>query len=199
MELTVNGCRVLKGYLDRAAQEVMVEEIRNVAKTAPFRQPLTPWGKPMSVRMTAAGRFGWHTDRKGYRYIDAHPDGMDWPPVPTSVLKVWSDLVSDTRAPDCCLVNYYAEKAKMGLHQDKDEADFDWPVLSISLGDTAVFRVGGLARTDPTERVMLESGDVAILEGDARLAFHGIDRIRAGSSTLLKDGGRINLTCRVVT
>ena len=152
----------------------------------------------MSVKMTAAGKYGWFTDRKGYRYIDQHPDGTPWPPIPDSVLTIWRDLVSRTRMPDCCLVNYYAEKARMGLHQDKDEANFDWPVLSISLGDTAVFRVGGTERGDKTRSIDLESGDIALLSGAARLAFHGVDRIRSGSSQLLKSGGRLNLTLRVV-
>ncbi len=152
----------------------------------------------MSVGMTSAGKYGWFTDKSGYRYEPKHPSGSAWPPIPDPVLEIWKNLVDQKREPDCCLVNYYKKTAKMGLHQDKDETSFDWPVLSISLGDTGVFRVGGLSRKDPTERIDLESGDVAILSGDARLAYHGIDRIKFGSSTLLKDGGRINLTLRVV-
>lgn len=198
IELNVQGCRVLKGFLDRSAQEAMVADIRQVVKSAPLFSPLTPWGKPMSVGMSSAGKYGWYTDKKGYRYETAHPNGSPWPAIPDSVLEVWSELVSTARAPDCCLINYYKQTAKMGLHQDKDEQNFDWPVLSISLGDTGVFRIGGLARKDPTERVELESGDVALLAGEARLAYHGIDRIKFGSSTLLNDGGRINLTLRVV-
>ena len=196
--LDLNGCIIWKAYLAPKDQAAMVADIRNIAKHAPFQQPMTPWGKPMSVKMTAAGKYGWFTDRKGYRYIDQHPDGTPWPPIPDSVLTIWRDLVSRTRMPDCCLVNYYAEKARMGLHQDKDEANFDWPVLSISLGDTAVFRVGGTERGDKTRSIDLESGDIALLSGAARLAFHGVDRIRSGSSQLLKSGGRLNLTLRVV-
>lgn len=198
IELNVRGCRVIKGFLDRNAQEAMVSDIRQVVKKAPLFSPLTPWGKPMSVGMSSAGKYGWYTDKKGYRYEAAHPNGTPWPPIPQSVLDVWAELVSQARKPDCCLINYYKQTAKMGLHQDKDEQNFDWPVLSISLGDTGAFRVGGLSRKDPTERVDLESGDVALLAGEARLAYHGIDRIKFGSSTLLNDGGRINLTLRVV-
>lgn len=198
MKINIRDCEVRKGYLSRAEQEEMRDDIRAVVQAAPLFQPLTPWGKPMSVRMSAAGKYGWYTDRKGYRYEASHPNGANWPDIPASVLKIWRALVSETREPDCCLINYYREKARMGLHQDKDEADFAWPVLSVSLGDTAVFRIGGPNRSDATESVSLESGDVAILGGKARLAFHGIDRIKPGSSTLLKDGGRLNLTLRVV-
>ena len=197
-KIDVNGCKVFKGYLDRTSQTEMVQDIRKIVEKAPLFSPLTPWGKPMSVGMTSAGKYGWFTDKSGYRYEPQHPNGSPWPPIPQSVLTVWSDLVSETRQPDCCLINYYKKTAKMGLHQDKDEADFNWPVLSISLGDTGIFRVGGLNRKDPTEKIDLESGDIAILEGETRLAFHGIDRIKFGSSSLLKDGGRINLTLRVV-
>ena len=198
MRFDVNGCTIHKGYLSRQVQEKMRDDIRQVVEKAPLFSPLTPWGKPMSVGMSSAGKYGWYTDTSGYRYEQMHPNGTPWPAIPATVLSVWEALVSTSRAPDCCLINYYKQTAKMGLHQDKDEQSFDWPVLSISLGDTGVFRVGGAARKDPTERIDLESGDIAILSGKARLAYHGIDRIKFGSSTLLKDGGRINLTLRVV-
>jgi alkylated DNA repair protein (DNA oxidative demethylase) len=198
VEIDVKGVRLLKGYLDRVAQEALVEDVREIVRKAPFRRPMTPWGKPMRVKMTSAGRYGWHTDRSGYRYIDAQLDGRAWPQIPGSVLALWDALIEGERRPDCLLVNYYDAKAKMGMHQDKDERDFGWSVLSVSLGDTARFRVGGTERGGETQSVELESGDVAILGGAARMAYHGIDRIKPGSSTLLKDGGRINLTCRVV-
>jgi DNA oxidative demethylase len=196
--LEINGFEIHKGWLDPAAQAAMLAELRAVEAAAPFFAPTTPWGKPMSVRMTSAGRYGWFTDRSGYRYVDRHPAGTPWPPVPPSVLAVWRALVSPEREPDCCLVNYYAATARMGMHRDADEKDFAWPVLSISLGDAALFRIGGPARKDSTSTVTLESGDVVVFGGEARLAYHGIDRIRGGSSTLLPEGGRINLTCRVV-
>jgi DNA oxidative demethylase len=196
--IAVNGFEIYKGWLDTASQAAMAADIAAVAEAAPFFAPLTPWGKPMSVRMTSAGRYGWFTDAKGYRYIDRHPSGSAWPPVPESVLAVWHALVSRERDPDCCLVNHYAAAARMGLHRDADEADFSWPVLSISLGDPGLFRMGGPARKDPTASILLESGDVVVIGGPARLAYHGIDRIRFGASRLLPAGGRINLTCRVV-
>jgi alkylated DNA repair protein (DNA oxidative demethylase) len=159
---------------------------------------VTPSGKKMSVRMTSAGRYGWVTDRRGYRYEACHPDGMPWPAIPQGVLEIWRALASAARDPDCCLINHYTGTARMGLHQDRDEADFSWPVLSVSLGDDALFRVGNTTRGGPTESIWLNSGDVLVMGGDARLLHHGVDRIRPDSSTLLQGGGRINLTCRVV-
>jgi alkylated DNA repair protein (DNA oxidative demethylase) len=196
--LRISGFEIHKGYLDAAAQAALVEDLRVVAAAAPFFAPLTPWGKPMSVRMTSAGKYGWYSDRRGYRYEPRHPSGVDWPPIPERVVAVWRDLVSGERMPDCCLVNFYGAKARMGLHRDADEKDFAWPVLSISLGDPATFRMGGAERSDPTTSVTLESGDVVVMGGEARRAYHGIDRIRFGASDLLPQGGRINLTCRVV-
>lgn len=198
-DLVVGGVAIHSGLIDRQGQERLVTELREVVRAAPLFSPVTARGKPMSVRMTSAGRFGWYADRRGYRYIDRHPRGTGWPPIPGTVLAIWRELVGTTRDPDCCLVNFYRDGARMGLHQDRDEADFGWPVLSISLGDDALFRVGGTSRGGPTQSVWLKSGDVAVLGGAARLAFHGVDRIRPGSSTLLPEGGRINLTCRVVT
>ncbi len=197
--ISFRGATVYPGYLDPPAQAALLGALREVAREAPFFRPETPRGKPMSVRMTAAGRFGWVTDRKGYRYEPRHPSGVSWPPIPEAVLAIWREVTGLARDPDCCLVNYYGDGARMGLHQDRDEADFSWPVVSVSLGDDALFRVGGQERSDPTGSVWLRSGDVAVLGAEARLAYHGIDRIRFGSSRLLPQGGRINLTLRVVT
>jgi alkylated DNA repair protein (DNA oxidative demethylase) len=196
--IEINGFHIHKARIDAAGQVRMVDDVRAVVEAAPFFAPLTPWGKPMSVRMTSAGKYGWFTDRKGYRYVDRHPSGAPWPPIPDSVLAIWRDMVSSERDPDCCLVNWYGAKARMGLHRDADEADYSWPVLSISLGDPGLFRMGGPERSDPTASILLESGDVVLMGGSARRAYHGIDRIRFGGSTLLPQGGRINLTLRVV-
>jgi len=196
--LTVRGFRVYKGLLDLKSQRQLVSDLRQVVAQAPMFTPTTPGGRQMSVRMTAAGRYGWYTDASGYRYVDKQRDGQPWPAIPDQVLSVWRDLVSDHREPDCCLINLYREGAKMGLHQDNDEADFSWPVLSISLGDDALFRVGGVERAGKTESFWLNSGDVVLMAGDARLSHHGIDRIKLGTSTLLEKAGRINLTLRVV-
>lgn len=196
--LTVNGFEIHKGRLSPEVQAELVADLRRAAAAAPFFTPVTPRGQPMSVRMTSCGACGWVSDRRGYRYEPRHPSGVPWPPIPAAVLSLWRALCSAERDPDSCLVNWYGEKARMGLHRDADEADFRWPVLSISLGDAALFRMGGPERGDPTRSILLESGDVVVMAGPARLAHHGIDRIRFGSSRLLPQGGRINLTCRVV-
>lgn len=193
------GFVIYPGYLDRAAQQDMVSALRAVLAQAPLVQPVTPRGQKMSVRMSAAGRFGWISDREGYRYSETHPEGLPWPPIPGQVLDVWQAVSGCARAPDCCLINWYGEDARMGLHQDRDEADFTCPVVSVSLGDDGLFRMGNDTRGGKTESLWLQSGDVVVMGGDARLKHHGVDRIRFGSSTLLPKGGRINLTLRVVT
>jgi alkylated DNA repair protein (DNA oxidative demethylase) len=194
----LNGVTVFPGWLSPSDQAAMVEDIRAVVAKAPFFTPATPRGQKMSVRMTAAGDYGWISDRRGYRYERRHPSGAAWPTIPASVLAVWAAVAGTDRAPQCCLVNWYDDASRMGLHQDRDEADLTMPVVSISLGDDALFRVGGTERGGPTRSIWLRSGDVAVLGGAARLAYHGIDRVRPGSSTLLPKGGRINLTLRVV-
>ena len=184
--IDLKGVRILPEHLDPAAQHALVDDLRAVAAAAPFLRPVTRWGKEMSVRMTSAGRCGWVSDRRGYRYEPSHPSGMPWPQIPARVLALWREVTGLAREPDCCRVNYYDEGARMGLHQDRDEADFSWPVVSVSLGDDALFRVGGTERSESTASHWLRSGDVAVFEGPARLAFHGIDRVRSGSSTILE-------------
>lgn len=196
--LIIRDVAIHEGLLPPEAQRAMVADLRDVVRRAPLVRPVTPSGRQMSVRMTAAGRYGWITDRGGYRYEPRHPSGVEWPPIPASVLAVWEAVASTARAPDCCLVNYYDGAAKMGMHQDRDEGSFAFPVVSISLGDAALFRIGNLTRGGKTDSLWLRSGDVAVMGGPARLVYHGIDRIRAGSSALLDGGGRINLTLRVV-
>jgi DNA oxidative demethylase len=195
----IRGFVLHPGLLDLAAQQRLVLALRDVAVAAPFYTPVTPGGRQMSVRMTSAGRLGWITDRRGYQYEDRHPQGTPWPPIPDQVLDIWQQVTGLEREPDCCLVNFYGEGARMGLHQDRDEGDFSFPVVSISLGDEALFRMGGEDRTTGTESLWLRSGDVMVMGGAARLAWHGVDRVRHGSSTLLPKGGRINLTLRVVS
>lgn len=197
-QLTLRGFTIHKDFLDLSEQQAVVEAVRNVVKTAPLFRPTTPFGKPMSVRMTAAGKYGWLSDNTGYRYVPRHPNGNQWPAIPPEVLAIWNQVTGLVRQPECCLINYYGSDARMGMHQDKDEADFQWPVVSVSLGDDAQFRIGSKTRGGKTEAVWLQSGDVVVMGGDARLTYHGIDRLRAGSSSLLLKGGRINLTLRVV-
>jgi alkylated DNA repair protein (DNA oxidative demethylase) len=192
-----NGFQLISGAIDSAGQAALVEQVLAAARLAPFYRPLTPSGKPMSVEQTSLGAYGWTTDRAGYRYETVHPlTRQPWPPMPPSLLALWARYAGDETPPDSCLVNLYREGAKMGLHTDSDEQDLTAPVLSVSLGDTAVFRLGGAARGDPTRTVRLNSGDVNVLAGPSRRFFHGVDRILAGSSRLVSGGGRINLTLR---
>ena len=196
---------VLKHFskkLDRTAQAELLAELRSIIAASPLFTPTMPRsGKPMSVRMTNAGALGWVTDQeRGYRYQATHPDtGRPWSPIPPMLLDLWDEVAGYAPPPEACLINYYAGNAKMGLHQDKDEEDFAAPVVSVSLGDTAAFRVGGPSRKDPTRSLELASGDVVVLGGTDRLAYHGVDRILPGTSDLLPEGGRFNLTLRRVT
>jgi alkylated DNA repair protein (DNA oxidative demethylase) len=188
--------------LDERAQMALLAEIRQVVAEAPLFVPTMPRsGKPMSVRMTNAGTLGWVTDQgRGYRYQAAHPEtGKPWPPIPRVLLDLWAAVSAYPHPPEACLINYYASDAKMGLHQDRDEEDLAAPVLSVSLGDTGVFRVGGTTRKGPTRKFELLSGDVFVFGGEDRLAYHGIDRIVPGTSALLDEGGRFNLTLRRVS
>jgi alkylated DNA repair protein (DNA oxidative demethylase) len=189
------------GYLDRAAQAALAEAVRRSLDEAPPFVPRMPRSdKPFSVRMSNCGPLGWVSDKSGYRYQDHHPEtGRPWPPIPALALEAWRRLAAYPHPPQACLINLYDTKARMGLHQDRDEADLAAPVLSLSLGDTALFRWGGTERQAPTRSIRLQSGDALVLGGSARLAFHGIDRIHGGSSTVLPGGGRINLTLRRVT
>jgi len=196
------GVRHIPGYLSADAQEALVEAVRAVVQVAPLYTPAMPkLGKPLSVRMTNCGTFGWVTDQeRGYRYQATHPvTGQPWPAIPDSLLALWRDVAAWQAEPEACLVNFYDQSARMGLHQDRDEQNLQAPVVSVSLGDACLFRVGGTRRDDPTKSFRLESGDVVVLGGEGRLAFHGVDRIYPMTSALLKNGGRINLTLRRVS
>ncbi len=216
--MALPGFRHLQQYFARPAQERLLSDVMEAIAEAPLYVPTMPRsGRPMSVRMTNCGALGWVTDKTGgYRYQATHPvTKAAWPPMPPSLLALWRDVANAGATPEACLVNYYGATAKLGLHQDADEEDRSAPVVSVSLGDDAWFRIGGLERTDSTERILLRSGDVVILGGTARMAFHGVDRILAGTSDLLRgsglggaggslfandfEHGRINLTLRRVS
>lgn len=201
VQVLPRGVRHIPGYLDRPQQEKLLEEIRAVVKAAPLYVPTMPrTGKPMSVRMTNCGALGWVTDKEGgYRYQPHHPvTGAPWPPIPAMLLDIWREIAQYPHEPEACLVNFYEPDARMGLHQDRDEQDLAAPVLSVSLGDDCLFRVGETTRSGRTVSFRLRSGDIVVLGGEGRLAFHGVDRIYPATSTLLKNGGRINLTLRRV-
>jgi DNA oxidative demethylase len=196
-----SGLRLCPGYLDRSRQNELLVALREVLAVAPLFTPRMPGsGRPFTVRMSNCGPLGWVSDVNGYRYAPAHPEtGRRWPSIPAILLEAWQELGDYPHLPEACLINFYGPAAKMGLHQDRDEQDFDAPVVSLSLGDSCLFRVGGRRRRDPTHSFRLHSGDAMILGGGARLAFHGVDRILPGTSTLLAEGGRFNLTLRRVT
>jgi DNA oxidative demethylase len=194
------GAYLYPGRLSPEGQRAVLAGLRAVIAEAPLFAPVMPRsGRPFSVRMTNCGPLGWVSDRDGYRYQPRHPDtGRPWPAIPPEIAAVWAELLPDAPPPEACLVNHYGSGAKMGLHQDRDERAFDVPVLSISLGDEARFRLGGTARNAPTRAFALRSGDVFVFGGPARLAFHGVDRVLPGTSALLAEGGRFNLTLRRV-
>ncbi|CAN5218086.1 alpha-ketoglutarate-dependent dioxygenase AlkB [soil metagenome] len=190
------GFRLWPAALSPEAQAALLGEVLAAIDVAPLYRPVTPGGRKFSVRMTNLGSLGWVSDRQGYRYQPTHPTtGQPWPPIPPVLRELWRDLTGEATVPDACLVNLYGEGARMGLHQDRDEVDMGAPVLSVSLGDTAVFRIGE-AGAGPTTTIKLASGDICCLMGPARLARHGIDRVLSGSSRLIPGGGRLNLTLR---
>lgn len=195
------GLRYHPDFLDRASQEQLVASIREIVADAPLFVPAMPGtGKEMSVRMTNCGPLGWVTDKeRGYRYQPTHPvTGRPWPAIPAMLLDIWNRVSGSDKPPEACLVNFYDDDARMGLHQDRDEKDLEAPVVSVSLGNACLFRIGGTNRKDPTMSMKLTSGDVFVIGGAGRLCFHGVDRIYPSTSTLLKNGGRINLTLRRV-
>ena len=198
----LEGFRHLSGYLSQARQGELLGHLRSVMAEAPLYAPTMPrTGKPFSVRMTNCGALGWVSDKaQGYRYQAQHPlTGRPWPPMPELLLEVWREVANYPVPPEACLVNYYAAGAKMGSHRDEDEEEIRAPVVSISLGDDATFHIGDVERAGPKRRLLLRSGDIVVLAGAARMAYHGVDRIHPGTSTLLSEGGRLNLTLRRVT
>ena len=198
--LKINGFRVHKGFLTRPQQAQIVARVSSIVNKAPLFQPTMPrTDKPFSVQMSNMGAYGWVSDKSGYRYQKTHPEtGDPWPAIPGEVENIWHTVSGCNRPADACLINFYQTGSKMGLHRDNDEKDFSVPVVSISLGDTAIFRMGGASRKDQTSSIKLESGDVVVIGGRARLFYHGIDRVLGGSSKLLRNGGRLNLTLRCV-
>lgn len=198
LDTGLSGFRLWPGALSPAEQVALRDEVLAAVEAAPFYQPVTRAGRPFSVRMTNLGPLGWVSDRSGYRYQPHHPEtGGPWPPMPAVLPDLWRELTGREDEPDACLVNLYRDGARMGLHQDLDEPDRTAPVLSVSLGDAAVFRIGA-AEGGPTRSLRLASGDICALAGPARLARHGVDRTLPGSSGLIPGGGRLNLTLRKV-
>jgi alkylated DNA repair protein (DNA oxidative demethylase) len=183
-------------------QRALVSAIFERIGQAPLFKPTMPGtGKPFSVEMTNFGPLGWVSDQaRGYRYEKLHPvTGDPWPDIPRPLLELWAETTQYGAPPEACLVNLYRPGARMGLHRDEDEAATDAPVLSVSLGDRALFRFSGPKSRTPTQTLKLSSGDVLTFGPPARLIYHGIDRVESGTSGLIPGGGRLNLTLRRVT
>lgn len=196
-----DGFALLPGWFDRAGQEALVGEVTAALEAAPLFTPHMPGsGAPMSVQLSNFGPLGWVSDKaRGYRYEARHPEtGAPWPALPKALLDLWEAVAHWPDPPQACLINRYGATSRLGMHIDADEDARFAPVVSVSLGDSAKFRIGGLHRGDPSRSLTLASGDVVVLARAARRAFHGVDRILAGSSTLVPGGGRINLTLRRV-
>ena len=195
------GLCYFPGFFSRSEQESLLSEVRSVVAAAPLFTPRMPkTGQPFSVRMSNCGTLGWVSDEAGYRYQPLHPaTGAPWPAIPEVLVALWRQVAAGAPPPEACLINYYAADARMGLHQDRDEQELAAPVVSVSLGATALFRYGGEQRRGPTRSCRLESGDVVVIGGASRLCFHGIDRLFKGTSTLVAEDGRVNLTLRRVS
>ncbi len=197
----IEGFRLLAEQFSPAAQRALLDEVLARLDANPLYTAVMPrTGRPMSVRMTNLGPLGWVSDIKGYRYQPTHPaTGQPWADIPDMLIRLWNEVSDYPAPPQACLVNWYGAGSRLGLHVDADESAMDAPVVSVSLGDRALFRLGGTRRSDPTCSLRLASGDVVVLGGPSRRAYHGVDRIYPGSSSLVPGGGRINLTLRRVT
>lgn len=188
-------------YFDAVQQADLIGLVRENAQTAPFWRPAMPrTGTPMSVLLSNFGSLGWVTDKdKGYRYEPVHPKtGAPWHPIPQRLYDLWEAVTDYPAPPEACLINWYREGSKMGAHIDSDEQATDAPVVSISLGDPAMFRMGGPERGGPTQGLKLFSGDVVVMAGDSRRCYHAVSKVFYGESAVVPKGGRINLTLRRV-
>lgn len=198
-EALAPGAAVLRGFATKRASALLAA-IRAIEARSPFRHMVTPGGFEMSVAMTNCGTAGWVTDRSGYRYQTLDPlSGAPWPVMPHAFLALAEEAASAagfaTFVPDACLINRYEPGAKLSLHQDKDEADYTHPIVSVSLGLPATFQFGGPKRGDPVRRVALEHGDVVVWGGPSRLFHHGVLTLKTGEHPLV-GARRFNLTLR---
>ena len=190
-------------YFSASQQQELIDAVARGVNQAPFFIPAMPrTGTPMSVALSNFGPLGWMTDKdKGYRYEPCHPkNGADWPKLPDLLGQLWDDVTGYPARPEATLINWYKpeKSSKMGMHIDNDENDLRAPVVSVSLGDPAMFRIGGPKRGGQTQGLKLFSGDVVVLAGDARLCYHGVSKVFYGETALVPKGGRINLTMRRV-
>lgn len=198
-ETIADGAVLLRGFAIPVEGE-LIAALGEITAQAPFRRMFTPGGHQMSVAMTNCGRAGWVTDRSGYRYDPRDPEsGKAWPTMPPVFSTLAAEAAGEggfeTFAPDVCLINRYEPGARMSLHQDKDELDFSAPIVSVSLGLSAIFLFGGSKRSDRPARYRLEHGDVVVWGGPSRLFFHGVAPLADGEHAVL-GRQRVNLTFR---
>lgn len=200
-----DGVALFRGHVKPADQRAILDDVALAIAEAPLFRPQMPTGPYMINSLTNLGALGWISDKRGYRYEPNHPvTNRPWPPIPPLVLNFARGAVRKAGfgefEPDACLVNVYAADGKLSLHRDYDEADFKWPIVSFSFGNDADFALGGLKRSDKTQTLALHSGDVMVFGGPSRLRYHGVKRIRPGTSPIahpvLPPDGRINLTLR---
>jgi alkylated DNA repair protein (DNA oxidative demethylase) len=193
----------LQQYLSKSQQQEILQHCREIGKKSPLFSPTMKNGSPFNYQMTNCGKVGWISDQNGYRYDDKHPvTNKPWQPIPGVIRNLVKSLAAEVGdynyKPETCLINYYTQSSKLGLHQDNTEVNQKSPIISISLGDDGIFLIGGKRRKDPTKEIILKSGDILILHGESRMFYHGIKGIILGTSNLLKSGGRLNLTMRQV-
>jgi alkylated DNA repair protein (DNA oxidative demethylase) len=190
---------VLRGRA-RSEAAALLAAVDEIQRAAPFRHMVTPGGFKMSVALTNCGPLGWTTDRRGYRYTPTDPEtGLPWPRMPqtfAALARVAAHEVGfEDFVPDACLMNRYLPGSKMSLHQDKDERDFTAPIVSVSLGMSALFLFGGHERAARAARIPLHHGDVVVWGGEDRLRYHGLLRLEGEPHPLI-GAQRINLTFR---
>lgn len=199
------GIMVMRGRVSPDESRVLLDAMLDVFAAAPPYRLRMKTGAYVINRMTNCGAWGWHSDARGYRYVDRHPEtGAPWPAIPAPIAALARDAAAACGEgdfqPDACLVNLYGAGGKLNLHQDHDEADFRWPIVSFSFGHDGVFALGGATRKHPVQPVTLHHGDVMVLHGPGRMLFHGVKKIVPGTAPFahpaIPEDGRLNLTLR---
>ena len=197
------GFFLLKSKLTKVTQQEVLAAARAVVRSAPLFRPSMPSGQSFNYSMTNCGDLGWVADRSGYRYQQTHPHTFKAFPAMPQVIKdlaivIAKETGNDNFYPQSCLINLYRKGEKLGMHKDNTEENLSAPIISVSLGCTGIFILGGFLRTDETKQYIVQSGDVIVMGGESRNFFHSFKGIVPNTSNLLKDGGRLNLTIRQV-
>lgn len=197
------GFFLLKSKFTESVQQEILIAARTVVKQAPLFRPTMPNSQPFNYSMTNCGELGWVADRHGYRYQQVHPNTLKvFPAMPQIIKNLAVEIAIETGnelfQPQSCLINFYSKGEKLGLHQDSTENNLSAPIISISLGDTGIFLLGGKLRNDATKQYIVQSGDVIVMGGESRNFFHAFKGTIPNTSNLLKNGGRLNLTIRQV-